>query len=170
MGHRWARASRLWGMGSSPRDFRVFHHLRDGVVAEEIAVVPALAMAGGWIMREKKSGFQPQKRAEWKCSKFQVLAVSLQITEEWALTRGDRGSSSIPHGWWSLWLQVRGSGWPGSGALAGGGGGGRICREHTGNAPEASLGDTPCPFPQPPKQNRINWNDPSPPRKRLLPA
>lgn len=46
--------SRLWGMGSSPRDFRVFHHLRDGVVAEEIAVVPALAMAGGWIMREKE--------------------------------------------------------------------------------------------------------------------
>lgn len=40
-------------MGSSPRDFRVFHHLRDGVVAEEIAVVPALAMAGGW-MREKE--------------------------------------------------------------------------------------------------------------------
>lgn len=26
----------------------------------------------------------------------------------------------------SPWLQVRGSGWPGSGALAGGGGGGRI--------------------------------------------
>lgn len=41
-------------MGSSPRDFRVFPHLRDGVVAEEIAVVPALEMAGGWIMGEKE--------------------------------------------------------------------------------------------------------------------
>lgn len=41
------------------------------------------------------------------------------------------------------WLQVRGSGWPGSGALAGGGGGGRICRKHTVSAPEASLGDIP---------------------------
>lgn len=81
-------------MGSSPRDFRVFHHLRDGVVAEDIAVVPALAMAGEWIMREKKSGFQPQKQGEWQCGKFQVLAVSLQITEEWALTRGERAAAA----------------------------------------------------------------------------
>lgn len=45
-------------------------------------------------MREKKSGFQPQKRGEWQCGKFQVLAVSLQITEEWALTHGDRAAAA----------------------------------------------------------------------------
>lgn len=46
--------SRLWGMGSSPSDFRVFHHLRDGLVAEETAVVSASEMAGGWMMGEKE--------------------------------------------------------------------------------------------------------------------
>lgn len=50
---------RLWGMGASPRDFRVFHRPRDGVVEEEIGVVPAIEMAGGLMMEEKKSGFQP---------------------------------------------------------------------------------------------------------------
>lgn len=50
---------RLWGIGASPRDFRVFHHPRDGVVEEEIGVVPAIEMAGGLMMEEKKSGFQP---------------------------------------------------------------------------------------------------------------
>lgn len=40
-------------MGSSPRDFRVFHHLRDGVVAEETVVVPASERAEGWMMGGK---------------------------------------------------------------------------------------------------------------------
>lgn len=46
-------------MGSSPRDFRAFHHPRDGVVAEEIGVLSAVEMARGLMMEEKKSGFQP---------------------------------------------------------------------------------------------------------------
>lgn len=49
--------SSLWGMGSSPSDFRVFfralHHPRAGVVAEKKGVAPALEIDGrrtdsGW--------------------------------------------------------------------------------------------------------------------------
>lgn len=72
---------RLWGMGPSPRDFRVFHHPGDGVVAEETGVVPAIEIAGGLMMEEKKSGFQPWKWGEWKVERVQLLAMSLQITE-----------------------------------------------------------------------------------------
>lgn len=34
--------SRLWGMGSSPRYFRVFHHFRAGVVEKKKGIVQAL--------------------------------------------------------------------------------------------------------------------------------
>lgn len=61
----------------------------------------------------------------------------------WSLIAWRRGNG-ITVGSDSPGLQVRGSGWPGSGALAGGGGGGRICREHTDNAPESALGAIPA--------------------------
>lgn len=139
-------------MNSSPRDFRVLHHPRDGVVAEDKGVVSALR--DGWRMMAKKEWVPaPEMGREeistregengnqgdsscWLCRSGSpwggVVSDSTEIGAAASLGESD-----------SPWLQVRGSGWPGSGALAGGGGGGRICREHTISAPDASLGDIP---------------------------
>lgn len=122
-------------MNSSPRDFRVLHHPRDGVVAEDKGVVSALR--DGWRMMAKKEWVPaPEMGREeistregengnqgdsscWLCRSGSpwggVVSDSTEIGAAASLGESD-----------SPWLQVRGSGWPGSGALAGGGGGGRI--------------------------------------------
>lgn len=64
--------------------------------------------------------------------RLQLLLMSLQIIEGVVSVSMEMGQQ---HHWGAVTpppgLQVRGSGWPGSGALAGGGGGGRICRGYT---------------------------------------
>lgn len=54
--------SRLWGMGSSPRDFRVSHHSRAEVVIKKKGVVQALETVRGRTMWGK--GGVPDSESE----------------------------------------------------------------------------------------------------------
>lgn len=119
-------------MGSSPRDFGISYHPRYGEMAESQKGSSSPEMTGKqW---GEGVGSNPTNRNRVSNpggegghgGRLQLLPMSLQIIEGVVSVSIKIGAAASLGGTDPQGLQVRGSGWPGSGALAGGGGGGRI--------------------------------------------